>query len=77
MHRADHFGGHLDLDVPRPAPARHGDDPLVERHAEVDVHIEVVVEEAVDVAIVERLGAEHVRPRLEAGDDEVAVRRSG
>ena len=31
------------------------------------------VEEAVDVAVVQRLDAQHVRPGLEAGDHEAAV----
>ena len=56
-----------------PAAARHGDDPVVERHLEIEVDVEVVVEEAVDIAIVERFGAQDVRAGLEAGDDELAV----
>ena len=58
---AGHFGDHLDLDIARAAAARHGDDPVVKRHPEVGVDVEVGVEEAVDVAVVERLGAQDMR----------------
>ena len=56
-----------------PPPRRHDDDLLVELHLEVHVDVQRRVEEARDVAVVQRLGAEDLRARLEAGDHEAAV----
>jgi hypothetical protein len=44
----------------------------VKSHAEVDVHVEVVVEKAIELPVVKGLRAKNVRPGLEAGDHELS-----
>ena len=61
------------ISTPRATAVRHGNDSFVERHPKVEVDVEVVVEEAVDIPVVERFGAQDMGARLETGDDEVAV----
>ena len=71
--KAAHFGTTFISTLRGRAAARHRDQPVVERHLEVHVDAERRIEETVDVGVVQRLDAEDVRSRLEAGDDERAV----
>ena len=57
----------------RAPPPWHDDQPIRERDPEIDIDRRRIVQEAVDVAIVQRLGPKHLGPGLEPRDDEGPV----